>query len=250
MTYRNILWASVVVLLAAAAIGLIAVHGRIKVSLTQSEVQERINRQIDRDFPVHGSAAVLVKSATLKDASVVFEDGQAIVSFDVEGTLRTDKTFSLTASAVGGPHYSSGAFYFKPETLTIDRIAYQGSSPTEAVDTFAHRHVRSERLRKMIDGKAHRFEEWAVSIAEHAATRALMRRPIYQPKDDVTGYVIRASLESVAIVDDRLVITFSLWQLTMSVAIGLFCLIAAIALVIALLEFPLLGAALVFTSFT
>lgn len=247
VTYRKLLWTVVPLLLAAAALGLIAVHGRLQVTLTQAEIQDRVEKQLDKDYPISGIGGLLLKSARLKAANVEFEDSQALVTFELEGKLITGKSFAITASTIGSPIYSSGAFFFKPNNIEIEDVTYEGGRPTEAVDSLIQQRIRSERIRRLISGKTHHVEEWALRLAERAATKVLLEKPVYKPKDDVKGYLIKASLESVAIAGDRLVVSFSLWQLTITVVIGILCLAGAAVLALVLIRNPLLGAALIFT---
>jgi hypothetical protein len=229
VTYRKLLWTVVPLLLAAAALGLIAVHGRLQVTLTQAEIQDRVEKQLDKDYPISGIGGLLLKSARLKAANVEFEDSQALVTFELEGKLIT------------------GKFFFKPNNIEIEDVTYEGGRPTEAVDSLIQQRIRSERIRRLISGKTHHVEEWALRLAERAATKVLLEKPVYKPKDDVKGYLIKASLESVAIAGDRLVVSFSLWQLTITVVIGILCLAGAAVLALVLIRNPLLGAALIFT---
>jgi hypothetical protein len=67
----------------------------------------------------------------------------------------------------------------------------------------------------------------------------LEHRPVYRPKDDVKGLLIRASLDAVNIEQDRVVLTFTLWQLTLGVVVGLVALLAGICLTMALGRFGL-----------
>jgi uncharacterized membrane protein HdeD (DUF308 family) len=60
------------------------------------------------------------------------------------------------------------------------------------------------------------------------------------------GLLIKASLESVKIDQSQIVITFSLWQLTVSVLFGLLCLIGCIAAVWVLIKHPFLGLTTIF----
>jgi hypothetical protein len=246
VTYRTLLWTIVPLLLVAAAIGLIAVHGRLQVTLTQAEIQERVEKQLDKDFPISGVSGLIVKSARLNAVTIEFDDSKALVAFNLEGRLTTGKSFAITASAIGSPLYSSGEFFFKPDSIAIEDVTYEGGNPTEALDSLLQRRIRSERIRKLISGKTRHVEEWAIKLAERVATKVLLEKPVYRPKDDVKGYLVKASLESVVIAGDHLLITFSLWQLTITVVIGIACLAGAIVLAIALVRHPSLGAAFIF----
>ena len=50
MTRRTLMWAGVVLLFLLAVGGLWAVYGVRTVTLTEAQIQERINKQLDKDF--------------------------------------------------------------------------------------------------------------------------------------------------------------------------------------------------------
>lgn len=246
MTRRTLMWAGVVLLFLLAVGGLWAVYGVRTVTLTEAQIQERINKQIDKDFRVKGVAHLLVKTVKVKDAVVHIQDDHIIVLIDVEGTLRGNKKFTLTAYSVGVPAYSLGEFFFRPDKVEVQKFAYEGSTPTELFTRFSRRYVSDDKARQLIEDKAPKAEEWMTVVAENAATSFLARRPVYRPKDDMRGLLIKASLESVKVDQSQIVITFSLWQLTVSVLFGLLCLIGCIATIWVLIKHPFLGLTTIF----
>jgi hypothetical protein len=248
MTRRNLMWTGVIFLVLLAMIGLWTVYGTHRISLTEADVQDRIQRQLDKDFPIKGAARLLVKTVRLQGATVNIQDGRVIALVDVEGVLRTNKKFTLTAYAVGVPTYIAGEFYFKPDRIAVQKFAYEGSTPTEMFSRFSQRFVTSDKTRQAVEDYAPKVEEWMTAIAQNAVVHSLEKRPVYRPKDDVKGLLIKASLDSVTVDQNRIVITFSLWQLTLTVLLGVICLIAALGLGLALIRHPVLGAALILTS--
>jgi hypothetical protein len=246
MTRRALMWAGVVLLFLLAVGGLWAIHGERSVTLTEAQIQERINKQLDKDFPVKGAAHLLLKTVNVKKATVHIQDGHVIALIDVEGTLRGNKKFTLTTYSVGVPTYSFGEFFFKPDKVEVQKFAYEGSTPTELFTRFARRYVSDDKTRRLIEDKAPKAEAWMTVVAENAATGFLARRPVYRPKDDVRGLLIKASLESVKVNQGHVVITFSLWQLTGSVLFGLLCLISFVVAAWVLIKHPFLGLTTIF----
>jgi hypothetical protein len=235
------MWAGVVALFLLAIGGLWTVYGTQNASFTEAQVQERINKQLDKELPVTGAAHLLVKTIIVRGATIHIQDNRIVAIVDVEGRLRTNKAFTLTVYAIGVPTYSFGELFFKPDTIKVQKFAYEGSTPTELFTGFAKRYVADGETRQRIEDKAPGVESWMTAVAENAAVHALERRPVYRLKDDVKGWLIRASLESVKIDQDRIVVTFSLWQLTSTVLFGCFCLIVGIAFLLILIRHPLLG---------
>jgi hypothetical protein len=78
------------------------------------------------------------------------------------------------------------------------------------------------------------------TVAQNAAVHTLEQPPVYRLKDGVKGLLIKASLASLTIDQDRLVVTFSIWQLTLSVLFGFLRLIGGIVLMLILIAHPLL----------
>jgi len=228
MTRKALMWAAVAALFLLGIAGLWSTYGTQQVTFTEAQVQERINRQLDREFPVKGAAHLLVKSIKVRAATIHIQDGRIIALVDVEGTLRTNKGFTLTAYAVGIPTYSFGELFFKPDKIEVQKFAYEGGTPAQLFSGFARRYVSDDKARQLIEDTAPAVESWMTSVAQNAAVYTLERRPVYRLKDGVKGFLIKASLASVTIDRDLIVVTFSIWQLTLSVLLGAFCLMAGI----------------------
>lgn len=249
MTRRQFIWVGVAVLFLFAGVGLWTMFGVHSVSFTEKEIQNRINTQLHKEFPVKKRVAhILVKTVSMQGATIRIDNGRIIALIDIEGTMRAGKKFSLTVYAVGVPTYAHGDFYFSPEDIEVQKFAYEGKTPTEFFSNFARRYVSNQKVRQFIEDKAPGVEEWITVTAQNAAMHALERRPVYRLKDDMKGFLIRASLESVKIEQDRIVLTMTLLRLTLTVLGGLIALIAAIVIMYALMTNPLMGLAADFLS--
>lgn len=248
MKRRHLLWALAAVLVVVAGAFLFTVFGTHRITLTEAQVQERVAPQIGKEFPVKGKAGLLIKTVTIENAEVGIGDGLVSVLFTVQGSLRLEKEFTLTAFAVGVPEYASGAFYFRPSQVEVREFAYQGNTPGEAIKNFADKYITNEGLNALVTDSAGKVEEWVTDLAQAAAVHMLDKRPVYELKDDLKGFVISAALQSVEVKENTLVITFSLLQLTISALFGLLILVAAIALAVGLLMNPEIGLALLFFS--
>jgi hypothetical protein len=244
MTLRKLIWIVVGVLLLLTIGGLWDAYGTSSITLTEPQVQARIDQQLDKDFAVRGVAQLLVKSVRIRAATIHLQDGQVTALIDATGMLRADKSFTLTAYAVGVPTYRSGEFFFTPDKIEVRRITYEGGAPGERARQFADRYVSDAKLRQLVEDKAPAVEDWVNTLAQNAAAQVLERRPVYHLRDDVKGMLIAASLSSVKIDHDRLVATFSLWQLTRSVLLGALCLVVGLATIWLMFRHPLFGLAL------
>ena len=245
MKRRNFLYVVPVILIIVAIVCLWSIYGTKTVSLTAQEIQRRIDSQvIDKSLPIRGKARIIVKSVQVKTLDIQIQNGQVHVLIGVEGTLLAGKAFSAIISSLGVPMYSDGSFYFKPEKIEMQNFRYMGEVPSVTVEKFAERYVQSEKTRALIADNAQRIEDWMTSVAESSAMHVLENRPIYRVKDDVKGILIKLSLNSVEVDQDRISVTFSLWQMTISIGIGLLCFLGAIGMTFALLKDPNLGAIL------
>ncbi len=248
MRRRHLFWAVAAILTVVAVAFLFTVFGTHQITLTEAQVQERVAPQVGKEFPVGGKAGLLIKAVTIKNAEVDIGDGRVSVLFTVDGSLRLDKQFTLTAFAVGVPTYAGSAFYFKPDKVEVREFAYQGNTPGEAIKNFADKYITNEGIHDFVADSADKVEEWVTDLAQAAAVHTLDKRPVYELKDDFKGFVISSALQSVEVKGDTLVVTFSLLQLTISALIGLLILAAAVALTVGLLMNPEIGLALLFFS--
>lgn len=242
---RNLLWIGVGVLALIAAALLWGIYGSHTISLTEAQIQERINAQLNKEIKPNGGTGFFVKSVGVKNATVSLGHEQLTALIEVEGTLRGAKKFSLTAQAVGNPEYSAGKFFFRPSAIEVREFSFEGDSPSEVMTRLAKRYLSDEKARQAVNDAAPKIESWMTTVAQNAATHVLDRRPVYTLKNDVKGVLIGAALESVKVRGDKLIINFSLWQLTLSVGIGLLCLLAAIGMLWGLIQYPMLGAAVI-----
>ena len=80
-------------------------------------------------------------------------------------------------------------------------------------------------------------------LADAAIKAYLATRPVYRFKNDFKGFVLKASLVDVTIDRDALVVTFSLWNLTVTCAVFALVLIGALSVVYLLIRHPLWGLA-------
>jgi hypothetical protein len=245
MTRKGWLWAAAVALFLLAIAGFWGIYGTQRVTFSEAQVQELINKQLDKDVPVKGAAHLLVKTINVRSATVHIQDGRVLVLIDVEGTLRTNKKFSLTAYAIGVPAYSFGELFFKPDKIEVQKFAYEGTSPTELFGRFAKRYISDDKARQLVEDKAPAIEGWMTTVAQSAVVHTLEERPVYRLKDGVKGLLIKASLESVAIDQDRVAVTFSIWQLTLSVLFGILCLLGGLVAILILFAYPFLDVAII-----
>lgn len=228
-------WISVPALLLLGCAGFWTLYGTHEIALTQAQIQSRLDKQMGKDLPLKGAAQTLVKSVQAKNGAVQIGADQVTISFDIEGVLRNGKTFSVSATSVGAPQYVSGEFYFEPSKVEIENFTYENSRPADIASRLG-KFLGEGAAKRVIEGQAQRAEDWVTTLAENTVKHALEERPVYVLKDDTKGQVLKSSLESMKVENGRVVLTFSLWRLTTSAALGALGWIAAIWIALLLLR--------------
>jgi hypothetical protein len=224
---------------------LISFFGNKEVHFSEEQIQSQILKGLDKKGLQKGSSShtslKVVKEISIKDVNIKISNGKVSAVVSVEGTLIASKKFSLTAKAVGAPLYKEGAFYFSPTEIKVESFEYEGDKPGVVISKIADRYITDDKKKLLMKDIAPVIESWMTTTAQNAVMFTLEKRPIYTLKNDVKGVLIRSSLESVKIQDNELVLAFSVWEFGLSVAIGIFLLIASIAMVFALAQSPFLG---------
>lgn len=244
---RRLGWLAAAALLALGVAGLWTVKATHEISLTQADIQAHIDRQLGKEIAIKGAPGApgaLLQSIRIKSATVTLRDGKAALAADIEGALRTGKSFEIEASALGTPKYAEGALYFDPEKVDVRRLTYEGQSLADLVSRLARSHVADvagEKARVFLEEKARKADDWATAAVDAALRRFLEERPVYRLKDDTKGAVMKAALEEVRVENDRILVTFSLWRLTATTVAGALSLLLGIILSILIVRMILIG---------
>jgi hypothetical protein len=138
---------------------------------------------------------------------------------------------------VGVPRFENGAFYFDAENIAMKNLAYEGTTVSDLAARVAKSRLLPGKARAMIGDKAQQAEDWAASLAQEAVKEALASHPVYRVGDDTKGAIIKASLNSVRVVNDHIEASFSLWRLTTSVIAGACGLVMAVMLAALMLKY-------------
>jgi hypothetical protein len=199
--------------IAALALGALAIAGAAvsafgpqRVVLSEEQLQERINRELPRQF----------RGATVERATVGLADGR--ISLRVEARAAAlGKTLMATAFARGVPRYDAkhGEVFFDAEDVRVEDFGSGG-----LVKQLGAR--IGGRLGEEIEQNVPRIEAAAASAIAVSTKAYLAARPVYRFKDDIKGLVLKAAIKNIAIVSDTLVINISLIRLTAAVAGWLF----------------------------
>ncbi len=220
--------------MAMGAAGLMTLRAPQEVAFTQAQLQKRIDALLNKDLPLKGPAAEIVASLQARMVNVTIAEGRVDIAALLQGKLILGPAFSVAASLRGKPIYDDGAFYFEPEDVRLEKFAL-GEEGKIAGALAGLARLAGPGAAELIDKKRRELESAAKGLVEHAIKAELERRPFYRLKEDAKGEVLRATLDSLLVEGDKLVIRFTLWRATPWAALGAAALLAGIVgLVLAL----------------
>lgn len=198
---------------------LLATFGIHKLTFTQSQIQSRLNQQLPRT----------VREITIERVAVQLADNRLALRIEIQGTVLRQPV-SAVMSARGVPRYEAerGEMYFDADDVKVEQLTIAGRSVIG--DDDAARRRLSETAGAAVQ-----------RLAETAIKTYLATRPVYRFKDDVKGFVLRAALGDVVIEQNTLVVTFSLWNLTVTTALFALGLIIALVFGVYLIRHPTWG---------
>lgn len=202
MTKQKLAW---VVLIAigffAAGAVLWGASGPYTIRLTESELQERVNRNLPREF----------KGVAVERALVALAGDRIALRIEAHGAV-LEVPYAVVASANGVPRYDAaqGELFFDADTVRIESFTLRGTPLLGGEDNPDSRRAR-------IEAAAH-------SVVELGIKAFLAERPVYRFREGLKGMIARAALTKVAIAGDTLVIGVSLWNVT-AISIGVLSLL-------------------------
>jgi hypothetical protein len=221
MSRRKLAWIVVTLVGVLATGGLfLSVFKTSKLVFTEAEIQERLNRQLPKT----------VRGVTVERVAAHLADSRLALRVEVQGTVVREPV-SAVVSATGVPRYEArGAeLYFDADDIKLDQLTIAGKNVIGAGDAAAR-----GPLSAAVGPAVQR-------LAEAAIKAYLATRPVYRFKNDFKGFVLKASLVDVTIGQDALVVTFSLWNLTVTCAILALVVVGILWIVYLLIRHPLWG---------
>jgi hypothetical protein len=231
MTKRNIIWGAISVALLAGIVGACwAFFGAQQITMTQAELQQKI----DAKMPYTTQNGVTVSNVQLD-----LTGDKIGLSIDASATkFKTE--FTIGAQTTGVLRYDSsrGAFYFHPESLKMTRAEAKGTPIAEKVGAFIDKWVDSKKIQDNKSEIMTAADEIVHTMVQKSAEAVLIRVPVYTLKDDFKGTVVRAALTDVEVKNGTVIAHLSLWQLTKTVLLFLFVLVASIAIAIGMIAHP------------
>jgi hypothetical protein len=216
MSKRILAWIALALAAALAAAGLLwSTFGTDRLVFTEADVQERLSRQLPRT----------IREVTIERVTARLADNRIALRVEMKATILR-QPISAVVSGHGVPRYDapSGELYFDADEVKIDQLIVGGTNMT-AED--ATRGRLTETIRSSAQG-----------LIEAAMKGYLSTRPVFRFKDDFKGVVLKAALVDVAIEQSNLVVTFSLWNLTLAAAAYVLTLLLIVIVIIWLIRNP------------
>jgi len=184
----------------------LSAFGPERIVLGEAQLQERINRELPRQF----------RGVTVERATVGLADGQISLRVETRATA-LGKAFTAIAVARGVPRYDAerGEVFFDAEDVRLEDFGSGG-----LVKQLGSR--IGGRLGEEIEQSLPRIEAAAGGIIAGGIKAYLAARPVYRFKDDLKGLAFKATIKDIAIVGNSLTIGLSLIRMTATVAGWLF----------------------------
>src|SRR5215510_12014766 len=217
MSKRRIAWIVVALVGLLSAVGLLwSMFGSDRLTFTAAELQSRLNQQLPRT----------VRDVTIERVDVALADNRLALRIALQASVLRQPV-SATVAARGIPRYvaDDAAMYFDADDIKIEQVAIAGRTVVGEEGGRVTNAVRSA-----LQG-----------VAESGIKAYLAARPVYRLKDDLKGVVLKAALVGVAIEQNTLTVTFSLWNLTMTAAMFALILIIVGLVIYWLIRHPLWG---------
>jgi Protein of unknown function (DUF1439) len=221
MSRRRIAWIAVALVGLLSAAGLLwSMFGSDRLTFTAAELQSRLNQQLPRT----------ARDVTIERVDVALADNRLALRIAMQARV-LQQPVSATVSARGLPRYAAqeAAMHFDADEIKIEQLAISGRT---VVGEEGGR--LSNAVRSALQG-----------VAESGIKAYLAARPVYRLKDDFKGMVLKAALVDVAIEQNALTVTFSLWNLTMTAAMFALILIILVFVIYWLIRHPLWGLGIV-----
>jgi hypothetical protein len=225
MSKRKLAWIVVAFVAVLSTVGLfMTMSGNRKLVFTESDIQAHLNQQLPKT----------IREATIERVAVSLAENRLALRVEMQGAAMRQPV-SAVVSARGVPRYEarSGEMFFDADDVKIDQLTFAGRSVTGAEDA-----AKRTRLTEAAGSAVQRVAETAIKVY-------LAARPAYRFKEDFKGFVLKAALVGVTIEQNALVVTFSIWNLTLTCGILAFVSIGTLLVMYLLIRHPLWGVGII-----
>ncbi len=200
--------------LVVAAGVLCTLFGINRISLTESEIQAPLNRQLPKT----------IERLTIERVEIRLADDRLGLRINLQGTA-LNQLISSSVSARGTPRYDArtGELFFDADEVEFVRLAIGNKTVIGETGSATGSEIASPAVQRLVE----------TAIKLYLATQ-----PVYRFKNDFTGIVAKMALAGVAVEQDNLVIYLSIWSLAAAVAIFGLIVLAVLCLAYRLIRYP------------
>ncbi len=200
--------------LVTAAGVLCTLFGIDRISLAESDIQTPLNQQLPKT----------VERLTIERVDVRLAEGRLGLQIDLQGTA-LNQLISSSASVRGSPRYDArtGELFFDADDVTFVRLAVGNKIVVGETGSAAGSETASPAVQRLVE----------IAIKLYLATQ-----PVYRFKNDFMGRVAKLALADVAVEQNNLVISLSIWSLTAVVAIFGVIVLAALHFAYLFIRYP------------
>jgi hypothetical protein len=198
MKTARLLWIALPLAAITFAGAALSIFGPERIALTQADLQERINRELPRQF----------HNVTVERATVALADGRITVRAETRA-IALGKTIANATVVRGVPQYNAerGEIFFGADDVKIEDSGSGGIVKQLGIRIGG-------RLGEQLQQNMPKVEDAAAGLVAGSIKAWLAERPVYRFKDDIKGLVFKATLKDMAIESDTLMIGLSLIRLS------------------------------------
>jgi hypothetical protein len=214
--------------------------GTYTIEITQQEAQERIDAALTQ------RAATEPKNFNVESVRVWFENNQILIDASVTAEVKS-RAVHADIHGTGTSEYRGGAFYFHPTSpirftnVKVEKKESAGrffAKTRELIKQRFEQFAAEHGFEDITETFKAEFQEWVSATAQKTLASLLSRHPIYTIKNTPKGFAIKAVLEKVEVVGDKLEITLSLVQLGYTIFLSVLFIVIAIGMMAFLIANP------------
>ena len=185
-----------------------------RISLAESDIQAPLTQELPKT----------VERLTIERVGVRLAEDRLGLQIDLQGTA-LNQLISSSVSVRGSPRYDArtGELFFDADDVTFVRLAVGNKTVVGETGAAAGSEIASPAVQRLVE----------IAIKLYLATQ-----PVYRFKNNLTGRVAKLALADVAIEQNKLVITLSIWSLAAAVAIFGVIVLAALYLAYLFIRSP------------
>jgi hypothetical protein len=188
---------------------LLAVAGRHEITVTQNQLQERIDAALGQRLAAQERGAV-PNSLVISSAHLELVNDKIAVAVVASGN-QFEHAVAVDAKAHGKLRYESlsGSFYFDPDTVELTKLEIDQLTVQQSVSNFIDKWVSSPKVNERKDAISMKAEVWVRNGLQRIAVHQLQYHPVYTLPGTVKGHMAKMMLQRVEVKNGTIVLQMS-----------------------------------------